>query len=248
MPGQSTGTVSGAILPLYGVFDGATAPVETRLLDPLPRANSPTLYGGGRMPAHLDTPPRLQTCDVTVLFTDISDFTSLAERMSAAETAAFLARHIRLIARCVAEEAGTFDKFVGDAVMAYWGAPQTQPDQAVRALRAARRIASVLRADNLIRRRAGGVPVKLRLGLHTGPVAIGDIGAPGSGAAIFGDTVNTGQRIEQLAKAYFADGDEVVGLASAATLRLASPDAPIAPVRWHRLRGRSGSVAVARIV
>lgn len=188
--------------------------------------------------------PVLRTCVVTVLFTDISGFTSLAERMPAVETAAFIARYVHLIADRVADEGGTFDKFVGDSVMAYWGAPEAQPDHAIRAWRAAHAIAATVRAGNAI---GGRRPIRMRLALHTGLVATGDIGAPGAGAAIFGDTVNAGQRIEQLAKSYFKSGDDVVGLASAAALRAAGRNGA-AELRRHRLRGRSRPIEVARII
>ena len=191
-----------------------------------------------------DDAPVLRTCVVTVLFTDISGFTSLAERIPAVETAAFIARYVRLIADRVADEGGTFDKFVGDSVMAYWGAPEAQADHAVRAWRAAHAIAATVRAENAI---LGRLPIRMRLGLHTGLVATGDIGAPGAGTAIFGDTVNTGQRIEQLAKSYFRSGDDVVGLASAEALRAAGRSGT-AELRRHRLRGRSRPIEVARII
>jgi class 3 adenylate cyclase len=265
MQSQLTGTAPGAATLAYDAFDTALKAIQGYVVAPLLRTNSAFLHGFGRVAeqfadeswrpamrrhaaAHPDAAPRLHICFATVLFTDISGFTSLAERMSAAETAAFLARHIRLIACCIADEGGTFDKFVGDAVVAYWRAPQPQPDDAARAIRAMRAIASDVRADNAFRRREGGIPVKLRLGLHAGPVAVGDIGAPASGTAIFGDTVNTGQRIEQLAKIYFASGDDVVGLASAAALRIAGPGAQGFKMQRHRLRGRRSSIAVARIV
>ncbi len=253
----------GATSRAAGAFDSAARTIRGYVVEPMRRTDG-TFDGVGRVidfPARdarmtsgrdaaaiADAPPRLEERVVTVLFTDISGFTALAERMSAAETAVFLARHVRLIARCIAAESGTFDKFVGDAVMAYWGAPYDQPDHATRALRAAQAVAAAVRAENGERRRAGRMPIRLRLGLHAGTVAIGDIGAPGAGTAVFGDTVNIGQRIEQLAKAYFSDGDDVVGLASAATLDLAGRPARAANMRRHRLRGRSGAIAVSRFI
>jgi adenylate cyclase len=257
-------TPLGAASLTYGAFDSAVRAIQGYVVEPVLWTNSAFAEGVGRMaeflardmrraagantPVIADAPPRMEERVVTVLFTDISGFTSLAERISAAETAAFLARHVRLLARCIAAESGTFDKFVGDAVMAYWGAPHDQPDHAARALRAAHSVAAAIRAENGVRRRTGLTPIRLRLGLHAGPVAIGDIGAPGAGTALFGDTVNTGQRIEQLAKEYFSDEDDVVGLASAAVLRMAGSHVRESRMRRHRLRGRSGAIAVSRFV
>lgn len=268
MSGPLIGPLSPAATSLaHSALDSAMRAIQGYVVEPMLWSNSALVDGLGRIadvlardmrmaaghgtsgkPETADVRPRVDERVVTVLFTDISGFTSLAEHISAAETATFLARHIRLVARCIATENGTFDKFVGDAVMAYWGAPYRQPDHAARALRAAQAVATAVRAENGKRRREGSRPIKLRLGLHAGPVAIGDIGAPAAGTALFGDTVNTGQRIEQLAKEYFSDEDDVVGLASAATLRMAGRCMPDSELRWHRLRGRSSTIAIFRFI
>jgi adenylate cyclase len=161
---------------------------------------------------------------VTVMFTDIVDFTAVAERMPAAEVAAMLNAHFDLLGRCVEAEGGTIDKFIGDCVMAFWGAPDDQPDHADRALRAARAIAAAVSADNAARRGRGLAPLRLRIGLHSGPVVAGNIGMSGrSGYTIVGDAVNLGNRLEQLGKVV-APADEVVVLASGETVALAAGD------------------------
>jgi adenylate cyclase len=99
-----------------------------------------------------DRAAALQEREVTVMFTDIAGFATLAERLSALETATFLNEHFHLLAGCVEAEGGTIDKFIGDSLMAFWGAPETQPDQAARACRAARAIAVTIVADNRSRR------------------------------------------------------------------------------------------------
>ncbi len=161
---------------------------------------------------------------VTVMFTDIVDFTAAAERMPAAEVAALLNAHFDLLGRCVEAEGGTIDKFIGDCVMAFWGAPDDQPDHADRALRAARAIAAAITADNAARRGRGLAPLRLRIGMHSGPVVAGNIGMSGrSGYTIVGDAVNLGNRLEQMGKAV-APADEVVVLASGETIDLAAGD------------------------
>ena len=161
---------------------------------------------------------------VTVMFTDIVDFTAAAERMPAAEVAAMLNAHFDLLGRCVEAEGGTIDKFIGDCVMAFWGAPDDQPDHAHRALRAARAIAAALAADNAARRGRGLAPLRLRIGIHSGRVVAGNIGMSGrSGYTIVGDAVNLGNRLEQLGKAV-APADEIVVLASGETVELAAGD------------------------
>ncbi|MGK9234380.1 adenylate/guanylate cyclase domain-containing protein [Inquilinus limosus] len=161
---------------------------------------------------------------VTVMFTDIVDFTATAERMPAAEVAAMLNAHFDLLGRCVEAEGGTIDKFIGDCVMAFWGAPDDQPDHADRALRAARAIAAAVAADNAARRSRGLAPLRLRIGLHSGPVVAGNIGMSGrSGYTIVGDAVNLGNRLEQLGKAV-APADEIVVLVSGETVDMLAGD------------------------
>ena len=72
---------------------------------------------------------------VTVLFTDIVGFTTVCEKLDATQVADFLNRHFGLLAGCIEAEGGTVDKYIGDSVMAFWGAPDDQPDQAERACR-----------------------------------------------------------------------------------------------------------------
>ena len=149
--------------------------------------------------------------EVTVLFTDIVGFSRLAEQLDAAHAASLLNQHFELLAGCVGETDGTVDKFLGDGMMAFWGAPVPQPDHAARAVRAALLIRDRLRAID------GFPPLRLRLGLHTGPALVGNIGARDRlNYTLVGDTVNVTQRLEQLGKEIAPD-DTIVILASAAT-------------------------------
>src|SRR5690606_8705824 len=84
---------------------------------------------------------------LTVLFTDMIGFSAIAQRLTPPQLADFLNRHFGLLAACIEAEGGTVDKYIGDSVMAFWNAPETQPDHAARACRAARRIAEALAAD-----------------------------------------------------------------------------------------------------
>jgi class 3 adenylate cyclase len=185
---------------------------------------------------------------VTVMFTDIVDFTAVAERMPAAAVAAMLNAHFDLLGRCVEAEGGTIDKFIGDCVMAFWGAPDDQQDHADRALRAARAIAAAVAADNAARRGRGLAPLRLRIGLHSGPVVAGNIGMSGrSGYTIVGDAVNLGNRLEQLGKAV-APADEVVVLASGETVELAAGDrSGLRSLGPHAVPGRRTEIEIFRL-
>jgi class 3 adenylate cyclase len=187
---------------------------------------------------------------LTVLFTDIVDFTELAKRTPAAATAAFLNEHFELLGGCIEAEDGTVDKYIGDAIMAFWGAPEDQPDQAARALRAAHAIAGALARDNRRREAAGLRPIGLRVGIHTGPAVVGNIGAPGRvNYTIVGDTVNIANRIEALGKEV-TPHDEASVLISAAVVEALGDERDafgLESLGPHRLRGRDEAVEVYRL-
>ena len=191
----------------------------------------------------------LEERELTVLFTDIVDFTGLAERLSASDTAAFLNHHFGLIAACVDAEAGTIDKFIGDSLMAFWGAPELQPDHAARACRAARAIAAAIVSDNQHRREHGMPPVRIRVGIHTGPTIVGNIGAPGRiNYTLVGDVVNTAQRIEEIAKECMTHEDEAIVLVSEVVLRSVEPSFAAQSVGLRVLRGRKEATHVLRLL
>ncbi|WP_072379209.1 adenylate/guanylate cyclase domain-containing protein [Rhizobium tibeticum] len=186
--------------------------------------------------------------DVTVLFTDIVDFTSLAERLSASDAAAFLNKHFQLLAACVEAEGGTIDKYIGDSLMAFWGAPELQSDHSARACRAASAIAAAIVVDNRRRRGLGMPPVRIRIGIHAGPAMVGNIGAPGRiNYTLVGDVVNTAQRLQEVAKACMTDDDQAVILVSDIVLRSAGSGCPARPVGQHVLRGRHEATNVFRL-
>jgi class 3 adenylate cyclase len=181
---------------------------------------------------------------VTVLFTDVVGFTARTEQQGAAATAAFLNQHFSLLTACIEAEGGTVDKFIGDAVMALWGALEPQPDHALRAARAARAIAAALHADNAGRER----PVRLRIGLHSGPVVVGNIGtATRMSYTVVGDTVNAAQRLEGLAKDLLPDA-EVAILLSAATVAALPREVATVSLGCHGLRGRDAITEVFELV
>ncbi|MCY3670131.1 MAG: hypothetical protein OXH14_03530 [Alphaproteobacteria bacterium] len=183
--------------------------------------------------------------EITVMFTDIAGFSSVAENLSAPDVAALVNRHFEIVAGCIEAEDGTVDKFIGDSVMAFWGAPDAQPDAAERACRAALAIADGVRAENVRRRAAGEAPLGIRIGIHSGSATVGNIGAPGRiNYTIIGDAVNVGQRLEQLGKVVFAEGCETAILVSGATAAELGPEIHLAPAGRHRVKGRAGEIDV----
>ncbi len=186
---------------------------------------------------------------LTVLFTDIVGFTEIAGRLPAPQLAEFLNRHFGLLAGCIDAEQGTVDKYIGDSVMAFWGAPAMQADHAVRACRAAKAIAATLREDNERRSAKDLKPVRLRIGIHTGPAVVGNVGAPGRiNYTLIGDTVNTAQRLEQLGKEIDTGADDVVVLISGETAACLDDTFALQPLGEQELRGRSESLVVFRLL
>ncbi|MCK6450758.1 MAG: adenylate/guanylate cyclase domain-containing protein [Alphaproteobacteria bacterium] len=186
--------------------------------------------------------------EVTVMFTDIVGFTSLSEHRPARELADMLNEHFSLIARCIEAEGGTLDKYIGDSAMAFWNAPDRQPDHAARACRAAIAIAEAMR-DSAKRRRAAGLPVlRMRLGLHTGPAIVGNIGAPGRvNYTIVGDTVNTAQRLQGLGRRFDDGTAPAIALASETTARAADGVVPMVELGLRGVAGREKPITVFRL-
>jgi class 3 adenylate cyclase len=190
-----------------------------------------------------------ETREITVLFSDIVGFTGIGERLAAPALAEFLNRHFSMLAECIEAEGGTIDKYIGDSVMAFWGAPDLQPDHAARACRAALAIAGRLHDDNQRRTAEGKRPVRLRIGIHTGPVVVGNIGAPGRiNYTAIGDTVNISQRLEQLGKQVDDGTGDCVILIGADTARLLpAGDGQPTPLGAFALRGRDAETEVYRL-
>ncbi|HEX6015531.1 MAG TPA: adenylate/guanylate cyclase domain-containing protein [Geminicoccaceae bacterium] len=179
--------------------------------------------------------------EVTVLFTDIVGFSTLAEQLDATAAASLLNEHFELLAACVGETEGTVDKFLGDGMMAFWGAPVPQPNHAERAVRAA-----LLIRDRLAQV-AGSPQLRLRLGVHTGRALVGNIGARDRlNYTLVGDTVNVAQRLEQLGKEV-APEDRIVILASDAAAAHARGLCEVEPLGPRQLRGRDETVEVFRL-
>ncbi len=166
---------------------GKYAPLD--LVKELARANvEPTL--GGR-PA-----------DVTVMFSDIEGFTSLAERAEPGELADRLGAYLEAMTGAIRSTGGTIDKFIGDAVMALWNAPspvEHHPRQACRAVLACMNATRVLYASS----RWSGPPLVTRFGVNTDRVLVGHFGAPARFSyTALGDGVNLTARLEALCKQY----------------------------------------------
>jgi adenylate cyclase len=190
--------------------------------------------------------------NVTVMFTDIVGFTPQAEDLPEQETADMLNHHFALLGACIDQDQGVIDKYIGDCVMAVWGGLSKMEDHADHAVHAALEMARVIREDNLQRAAAGKTPVRLRVGVHSGPVVVGNIGAPGRvNYTVVGDTVNVAQRLEQLGKEFMREGEDVIVLVSGDTISaMKHPEAlgELPKPELRHVKGREEPEQVYRLV
>jgi len=143
--------------------------------------------------------------EVSIMFSDIRGFTTMSEGMDARKLSAFLNDYLGIMTKIVFDYQGTLDKYIGDAVMAFWGAPLEQPDHADLAVRACLEMMKAL-AENQTRFKAEhGVDVKIGIGLNSGAVSVGNMGSEQNFEyTVIGDHVNLASRLEGLTKAYGA--------------------------------------------
>jgi adenylate cyclase len=181
------------------------------------------------------------------MFTDIVGFTTLSENLTAPAAADFLNDHFGMVADCVEAEAGTVDKFIGDSVMAIWGAPDRQADLADRACRCALAISRAIHEYNASHRanQYGAPKVRLRIGLHVGRVVVGNIGSIGRVTyTVVGDAVNVAQRLEEAGKMFGDKNGEVNILISGSVRSSLVKSFEIVHVGAQTLRGREGKVEI----
>jgi adenylate cyclase len=141
--------------------------------------------------------------EITVMFSDIRNFTAISEQLDAQDLAVLLNRYLSDMTRIIFNTQGTLDKYIGDAVMAFWGAPFEEEDHAVSACRAA--LAMMHRVAELREEwRAAGRPLlDIGIGLNTGTASVGNMGSHlRYGYTAMGDAVNLSSRLEGLNKEY----------------------------------------------
>ncbi|MFZ5444339.1 MAG: CHASE2 domain-containing protein [Myxococcota bacterium] len=141
--------------------------------------------------------------EMTVLFSDIRGFTSLSEHMSPEKLADFINQYLSPMTQIVFDEKGTLDKYIGDAVMAFWNAPLDQPDHALRACRAAVHMLERLEELKAGWRQAGYPELEIGIGINTGQMVVGNMGSDVRvDYTVLGDSVNLGSRLEGTNKEY----------------------------------------------
>jgi adenylate cyclase len=185
---------------------------------------------------------RLQTAEATVLFADLVGFTAFAENAPPERVAESLDAFLGLSVEAIFRAGGTLDKFIGDCVMAFFGAPVPQPDHALRATRAAIEIQEGLALWNAGRAAEGLPGFRARVALNSGPVVVGDIGsARRVDYTVLGNTVNVAARLE----AFVAEPDDVV--LGPATYLLLDGAIPTEPLGEFQLKGLQQKIRAYRV-
>jgi adenylate cyclase len=161
------------------------------------------LLGNGR--AELEAGEKRE---MTVFFSDLQGFSAISETLTPTSLIKLINRYLAYAAEPIQQHQGVIDKYIGDAIMAYWGPPFTSDDPALSACRAAlaqRRQIALLQEElpELMGLRRGAPRIAVRIGLATGDVVVGSIGSHSSkNFTILGDTVNVASRLEGANKAY----------------------------------------------
>lgn len=181
-----------------------------------------------------------RSAELTVLFTDVRGFTTFSERLTPPELAALMNRYFSVMTEIVRAHRGTLDKYVGDALMAFWGAPLEDPAHALHAVQAALAMQAALAGLNREFEQRGWPPIRITIGINTGPMVVGDMGSRHRRAyTVLGDAVNVAARLQELSGKL--ECPVVIGEATAAAL----------PAGWRcrelervTLRGRSTPLAI----
>jgi adenylate cyclase len=215
---------------------------EERIRERLARYHSPGVVEEivSEGPAGVE---KVRTRDVTVFFADIVGFTTAAETMTPEDLSLFLETVFTFAADAIFEQGGTLDKFIGDAVMAFFGAPIPQHDHPRRAVAAAAKLIESLKAWNVGRVGRGEPEVAVRVGVNSGHAVVGDIGSDRRvDYTVLGNTVNVAARLESSV----AGPNEIV--VGEETARRAGASFVFEPLGEQRLKGLTKGLRAFRLV
>lgn len=178
--------------------------------------------------------------NLTILFSDIRGFTALSESLPPARVVEFLNHYFSVMSEAILAHDGTINKFIGDAIMAFWGAPLRDGRHADKALAAAMEMQRAAAGVNLWLEARGLPPVQTGIGLHTGRVILGNIGSAHKlDYTIIGDNVNLASRLEGLTRKY---GVPIV--ISQATREALGTDVPCLTLDRVRVKGKQQAIGI----
>lgn len=182
--------------------------------------------------------------DRSVLFSDVQGFTNISERLAPEQLVELLNAYLGEMTDTVFAQDGMLDKYIGDGVMAVWGAPVPQPDHAARACRSALAMIDRLTIINARNAARGWPTLRVRIGLNSGPMVFGNMGSPGHlSLTVMGDNVNLGARLEGVNKQY---GTTI--LASEATVAAAGDAIVARELDVVRVKGKDDTVRIYEVL
>lgn len=182
--------------------------------------------------------------DITVLFTDIENFTTISEKTEAEELTQAISTYLGLVSGVLMHFQGTVDKFIGDAVMAFWNAPEPIENHAEVACLAALKARAEIHLFNSRRRAEGLDPFRTRFGLNAGVAVVGTIGSSErANYTAVGSVVNLASRIEGINKIY---GTEI--LISGEVRDRLGPEFSVRPIDFVRAKGMSNTVQLYELL
>ncbi len=177
--------------------------------------------------------------ELTVMFCDMRGFTKMSEQMEPLQLQALLTGVFSRLTSLIRGNRGTIDKYMGDCVMAFWGAPVETADHAHLAVKSAMEMANAVRDINQEHRAQGLPEIGIGIGLNTGTMCVGDMGSNiRRSYTVIGDAVNLGSRLEGLSKAYGVD------IVVSETTRKLAPDFAWQELDRVRVKGKEQAVAI----
>lgn len=180
-----------------------------------------------------------QNRELTVLFSDVREFTKISEGLSATDLSDLMNEYLTAMTNVIRDHRGTVDKYIGDAIMAFWGAPIHDDDHPRHALYAAIRMISQVRQLSKDFRERGWPELHIGVGINTGDMNVGNMGSRFRRAyTVMGDEVNLGSRLESLTKAYG------VSLIVSRSTRDAVPELAYRELDRVRVKGRDKPVGI----
>lgn len=184
-----------------------------------------------------------QSRHMTVLFTDVRDFTSIAEGMAPEQLSLLMNRFLSPMTQAIHQHRGTIDKYMGDAIMAFWGAPVADKQHATHAVQAALAMTNALAGLQDDFAAQGWPAIRIGIGLNSGDMVVGNMGSTFRMAyTVLGDAVNLGSRLEGLTKYY------AVSIIVSEETKVLAPDFAYRELDWVRVKGRDKPLAIYEVI
>jgi adenylate cyclase len=180
-----------------------------------------------------------RNAEMSVLFSDVRNFTTISEGLPPRELTALMNEYLGAMTVIIQDHRGTLDKYIGDAIMAFWGAPVANPRHAREAVITALEMQQRLHSLGEAFQARGWPALKIGIGINSGTMTVGDMGSPvRKSYTVMGDAVNLGARLEGITKEYGA------GIAVGEKTREACPDIVFRELDKVRVKGKASAVAI----